>query len=422
MLDIELIRTQPDVIREAIRRRQREDYLKTLDDLIATDKRWRDATTQVRDMRAKRNKVSDEIARMKGAEKEKAIAEMKLLANEIKARESELTELENKRNELLLLLPNSPHPDVVSGLTEEENKVVRFHGEKRGFKFQPKDHIDIAEKLDLIDVERAAKVSGARFYYLKGDLVHMEIALIKHALNTLEKNGFKVLLTPMLVHERALMGTGFLPTGRDDLYKIENEDLFLIGTSEVTMAAMHMDEVFEEDELPKHYGGFSACFRTEAGAHGRDTKGIFRVHQFEKVEMFKFTHPSKSWDEHEHTIKVAEEFVASLGLHYRVVDVCTGELGASAARKYDIEVWLPGQGKYREAGSCSNCTDFQARRLNVRYRDRKDGKLKFVHTLNSTTMATTRTLVAIMENYQNEDGSVTIPKVLVPFMGKDRIG
>lgn len=422
MLDIELIRTQPDVIREAIGRRQREDYLKTLDDLIATDKKWRDATTQVRDMRAKRNKVSDEIARMKGAEKEKTIAEMKVLANEIKEKEVELTALEGKRNELLLLLPNSPHPDVVSGLTEEENKVVKFVGEKRDLGFKPKDHIDVAEKLGLIDIERAAKVSGARFYYLKGDLVHLEMALIKHALNTLDKNGFRLLVTPQLVRERALMGTGFLPTGREDLYKIEGEDLFLIGTSEVSMAAMHMDEVFEEAELPKYYGGFSSCFRTEAGAHGRDTKGIFRVHQFEKVEMFKFTHPSRSWDEHEHTIKVAEEFVSSLGLHYRVVDVCTGELGASAARKYDIEVWLPGQGKYRETASCSNCTDFQARRLNIRYRDRNENKLKFVHTLNSTTMATTRTLVAILENYQQEDGSVMIPKVLVPIMGKERIG
>jgi seryl-tRNA synthetase len=422
MLDIELIRTQPDVIREAIRRRKREDYLGALDDLIATDKKWRDATTQVRDMRAKRNKVSDEIARMKGAEKEKAIAEMKILANEIKEKEVELTALEGKRNELLLLLPNSPHPDVVSGLTEEENKVVKFVGDKRDFGFKPKDHIDIAEKLGLIDIERAAKVSGARFYYLKGDLVHLEMALIKHALNTLDKNGFKLLVTPQLVRERALMGTGFLPAGREDLYKIEGDDLFLIGTSEVSMAAMHMDEVFEEEELPKYYGGFSSCFRTEAGAHGRDTKGIFRVHQFEKVEMFKFTHPSKSWDEHEHTIKVAEEFVSSLGLHYRVVDVCTGELGASAARKYDIEVWLPGQGKYRETASCSNCTDFQARRLNIRYRDRKENKLKFVHTLNSTTMATTRTIVAILENYQQEDGSVMIPKVLVPIMGKERIG
>jgi seryl-tRNA synthetase len=422
MLDIELIRTQPEAIREAIMRRQKEDLLKILDDLIATDKAWRDITTQVRDMRARRNRVSDEIARMKGAEKEKAIAEMRILANDIKAKESELTTHEDKRNELMLLLPNTPHPDVVSSLTEEENKTIRFHGEKRDFKFKPQDHIDIAEKLVLIDIERAAKVSGARFFYLRGDLVHLEMALIKHALNILDKNGFKLLITPMLVRERALMGTGFLPTGREDLYKIEGEDLFLIGTSEVSMAAMHMDEVFEEDELPKYYGGFSSCYRTEAGAHGRDTKGIFRVHQFEKVEMFKFTHPSKSWEEHEHTIRVAEEFVKSLGFHYRVVDVCTGELGASAARKYDIEVWLPGQGKYRESASCSNCTDFQARRLNVRYRDKKEGKLKFVHTLNSTTMATTRTLVAIMENYQQEDGSITVPNVLVPFMGKDRIG
>jgi len=422
MLDIELIRTNPDFVRKEIMRRMKEEYLKVLDELIAIDKAWRGLTTTLRDMRAQRNRVSDEIGRMHGEKKEEAVQEMKKLAQEIKEKEAELDRYEKKRNELMLLLPNLPHPEVVSGLTEEENRVIKYAGEKPVFRFKPKDHIDIANNLDLVDIERAAKVSGSRFYYLKGDLVHLEMALIKHALNILEKNGFKLLITPQLVHERALIGTGFLPVGRQDVYKIEGEDLFLIGTSEVSMAAMHMDEIFEEEDLPKYYGGFSSCFRTEAGAHGRDTKGIFRVHQFEKVEMFKFTHPSKSWDEHLHTLKVAEEVVSSLGLHYRVVDVCTGELGASAARKYDIEVWLPGQGKYREACSCSNCTDFQARRLNIRYRDKKENKLKFVHTLNSTTMASTRTLIAILENYQQEDGSVLIPDVLVPLMGKKKIG
>jgi len=285
------------------------------------------------------------------------------------------------------------------------------------FKFDVKDHISLGAACELFDIERAAKTSGARFYFLKNEAVLLELALVNYALDYLIKQGFSPLIPPNLVRKRAMFGAGMLPSSPGEIYKIQDEDLYLILTSEHAIAGMHMDEVLEQDQLPARYCGFSPCYRTEAGAHGRDQKGIFRVHQFEKVEMFSFTTPEQSWDEHDLLLKHAETLVQGLKLPYKVTNICTADIGNTAAKKYDIEVWFPGQDAYREVISCSNCTDYQARRLNIRYHDPKMDKPLLVHTLNSTAMATSRTLVAIMENYQKSDGSIKLPKALQPYLG-----
>lgn len=278
------------------------------------------------------------------------------------------------------------------------------------------------EILDICDIERARKVSGARFYYLKNEATILELALIQYALELLQKEGFQLFTTPTLVRRDALYGTGFLPTGEEDIYTIKDEDLHLIGTSEVALGAYHMNETLLESELPKNYCGISSCFRTEASATTKDDKGIFRVHEFKKVEMFKFVHPDTSWNEQEKMIDIAEKVFQGLGIHYQVVNICTGDIGAVAARKYDIEAWLPGQRRYREVVSCSNCTDYQARRLNVKYREKEGSPVKgFVHTLNSTAIATVRAIIAILENYQQEDGTVIIPEPLRKYTGFDKI-
>lgn len=336
---------------------------------------------------------------------------------EIKTLEKRLQDYERKLEYYLSRLPNLTHETVPLGKDESDNVVVKVWGERPQFSFKPKDHIDLGINLNLIDIERAAKVSGARFAYLKHEATLLEFALIKYALEEVVKDGFIPVIPPVLVKREAMYGAGFLPLGEDDIYWIKGEDLCLAGTAEVPLAAMHMNEILDEDMLPLYYTGFSTCFRTEAGAHGRDTKGIFRVHQFDKLELFKFTTPETSWEEHEKLIETVERIYKGLRLHYRIVNVCSGELGVAAAKKYDLEVWLPGQGKYREVVSCSNCTDYQARRLNIRYRKDLKEKPRFVHTLNSTAIAVGRVLVAIFENYQREDGSIGIPEVLTPYLG-----
>jgi seryl-tRNA synthetase len=323
---------------------------------------------------------------------------------------------------ILMRLPNLMDDSVPFGKDENDNVVIRTWGEIRSFNFKAKDHIDLALELDLIDIERAAKVSGSRFYYLKGDLVKLNFALIKYGLDFMTRRGFLPFLPPYMMKRKILEGAVSLADFQDTIYKVEGEDLFLIATSEHALLGLHSDEILDGNRLPLRYCGISPCFRKEAGAHGRDTKGIFRVHQFEKVEQFVFCKPEDSPREHELLIKNAEEFFQSLKLPYRVVNVCSGDLGTVAAKKYDLEVWLPGQGKYREMVSCSNCTSYQAIRSNIRFRDKPNEPTKYVHTLNSTLVATERAIVAILENYQQEDGSIVIPDPLIPYMnGQDII-
>jgi seryl-tRNA synthetase len=318
-------------------------------------------------------------------------------------------------------LPNLPDPTVPDGDSEEDAEVVREVGSRPEFDFEPKDHLELGTALNVIDMESAAKASGSRFAYLKGDLVRVELALVHLAFDTLEPEGFVPVVPPVLVREEPLFWTGFLPTDRAQIYEVANDDLYLVGTSEVSLAALHADDLLAEGDLPLRYGGFSTCFRREAGAAGRDTRGIFRVHQFDKVEMFSFVLPDVSTDEHERILSIQERILRSLEIPYRVVNIPAGDLGASAAKKYDLEAWLPGQGRYRELTSCSNTTDYQARRLRCRYRPEGSKSPRPVHTLNGTAVAVGRTIVAIMENFQRADGGVGVPAVLRQYGAPDEI-
>ena len=423
MLDIKIIRETPQLAKNDLMKRGDQEKVAWIDQILDHDRKKRELIVQIDKLRHLRNVVTDEIAEIqrRGEDASAKIAEAKSIPSKIKELEIELTASDEKVNWLLHRLPNFMHETVPVGKDENDNVQLRTWGEEPKFDFNPSDHIDIGLRLNLIDIERAAKVSGARFYYLKNDAVILEVALVRMVLDILRSEGFTLVIPPVLVKEVAMFGAGFLPLGEEDIYWIKGEDSCLVGTSEVPLAAMHMDEILDESSLPLYYAGFSTCFRTEAGAHGRDTKGIFRVHQFEKVEMFKFVKPEESWHEHEKLIQTVERIYQRLNLHYRIVNICSGELGVTAAKKYDLEVWLPGQGKYREIVSCSNCTDYQARRLNVRFRKNPNDKPSFVHTLNSTAMAIGRTLVAIMENYQTKDGAVIVPEALIPYAGINRI-
>lgn len=416
MLDIKLIRENPELIKEMLRKR---GISFPLDRLINLDQTRRALITEVQKLKHQRNLVSEEIGNLKkqGMDISKKIVEMKDLSNKIQEIDYKIQEIEKEFNNLMLQLPNLIHESVPEGKDENDNVVIRSWGEPTQFDFKPKDHIDLGLKLGLIDLDRAAKVAGARFYYLKGDLVLLNYALIHFALDFMKGKGFTLVQPPYMLKREAMSGAIILSDFEDVIYKLEGEDLYLIGTSEHALAAMHMNEVLDGKDLPLRYTGMSPCFRKEAGAHGRDTKGIFRVHQFEKVEQFVFSKPEDSWKEHEFMISNAEEFFKRLGIPYRVVLLCSGDMGKVAAKTYDLEAWFPGQGKYREVVSCSNCTDYQARRLNIKYRDKPHEEAKFVHTLNSTLVATERALIAIMENYQQKDGSIAIPEALQPYMG-----
>ena len=418
MLDIKFVRENPDVVKENLKRRGEEGKLAWVDELVANDARWRSIQSEANNLRSKRNKITEQIAqlRKKGEDASMLMKEAERIPDEIKNLEEHTAELEGKITSTLMLLPNIMHESVPYGKDENDNQEVRRWGVQPKFSFQPKDHIDLAAGLGLIDMERAAKVAGARFYYLRGDLVKLNYALIILALGFLEERGYKLTLPPYVLRREAVGGAVALSDFEDVIYKIEDEDLYLLATSEHALLAQHMDEILDGKSLPIKYAGISPNFRKEAGAHGRDTKGIFRTHQFEKVEQFVFSKPEQSWEEHEKLIAYAEEFVQMLKIPYRVVNVCTGDLGTVAAKKYDLEAWLPGQGKYREIVSCSNCTSYQAVRSKIRFRDKPDEPTKWAHTLNSTLVATERTLVAIIENYQNEDGSITIPETLQVYM------
>ncbi len=376
--------------------------------MLALDERWLAATRAFEEARAAQNEASKAIGRAKGAGEDasEAIARMQEVAGRVRALSGEAGELERARDEALATLENLGDPDA-----PDEDTVVRHVGGDEESLPRGRDHLELAG--DLIDMEAGARVSGSRFAFLKGDLVFLELALVRWALEKLRGHGFEPVIPPVLVRPEALHGTGQLPGSEDQIYRVPEDDLWLAGTSEVPLASLHAGEVL--DELPRRYGGFSPCFRREAGAAGRDTRGIFRVHQFDKVEMFSFVDPAESAAEHERLLAIEEEVLGELGIPYRVVDIAVGDLGASAARKFDCEAWLPGQGRYRELTSCSNTTDFQARRLDVRFRPGGSGRPATVHTLNGTCVAVGRTIIALLENGQREDGSVALPEVLVPY-------
>lgn len=418
MLDIKLVRENPQIVKDSLTRRGDQDKIPWVDQLLENDRTWRILQTEANNLRSKRNKLTEEIAKIRRQEQDVsgAVKEAEQIPDRIKDLEKRTEELERKVTDALMNLPNILHESVPYGKDENDNVETKRWGKPPEFDFEPLDHIDLAERLGLIDLERAAKVAGARFYYLKRDLVKLNYALIKFALDFIEKRGYTLVQPPYMLRREAIGGAVALSDFEDVIYKIEGEDLYLIPTAEHALLAQHMDEILDGKNLPLKYGGISTCFRKEAGAHGRDTKGIFRIHQFEKVEQFVFSKPENSWEEHEKLITNAEELFQLLKIPYRIVNVCTGDLGTVAAKKYDLEAWLPGQGKYRELASCSNCTAYQAVRSKVRFRDRPDEPTKWVHTLNSTLVATERTLIAIMENYQNKDGSISIPEVLQPYM------
>jgi seryl-tRNA synthetase len=423
MLDIRLIRNDPEQVRDALRRRG-EHAESALDKLLELDRSRREVLVAVEEKRSLRNAVSEQIAVAKRAKEDASeqIEAMRKVGEEIKEFDVRLKEIEIALEEELLQVPNLPEPSAPAG-GEEDSEVLHHWGEPRKPDFAPLDHLDLAAKYDLIDMERGARTSGSRFAYLKGDLVFLQFALVQFALQKLAAKGFRPAIVPVLVRDEAMYGTGFFPTDLQQVYHIEADGLNLVGTSEVSLAALHMDEILDETELPVRYVGYSTCFRREAGAAGKDTRGIFRVHQFDKVEMFSFCEPGKSPQEHDFMRSIEEEILQELGLPYRAVNIAAGDLGAPAAKKYDLEVWLPSQERYREVTSCSNCTDYQARRLKVRAKGEKGGPY-LLHTLNGTVVAVGRTIIAIMENYQTEGGRVEIPAVLHPFLpeGKEVLG
>ena len=424
MLEMKFIREHADIVKADLNRRGAVDKLAWVDELLQQDQKWRSLQAQANALRQQRNKLTEQIAKLRkeGRDAAPVMREAEAIPDKIRELEQEAGNIRERINQILMQLPNIMHESVPTGKDEHDNVEVRKWGTPPQFSFKPLDHIDLAFKLDLVDLERAAKVAGARFYYLKRNLVRLNYALISYALDFISRKGYMLIQPPYLLRRDILSGAVALSDFEETIYKIEGEDLYLLATSEHALNALHFGEILDGKTLPLRYGGVSPCFRKEAGAHGRDTKGIFRVHQFEKVEQFVFCKPQDSWSEHEKLISNAEELFQALNLAYRVVNVCSGDLGTVTAKKYDLEVWLPGQNSYREAVSCSNCTSYQAVRSNVRYRDRTSDPTEYVHTLNSTFVATERTLIAIMENFQQSDGSIAIPAVLRPYMnGQDTI-
>jgi seryl-tRNA synthetase len=412
MLDIKAIREDPERFRIGLARRDLGD---AVDRLLADDERRRSLTAQVDRLRAEQNKASKAIGRADGEEKQRLIDEVARVSASLKELEPELADAEAALASLLAATPNVPHDSAPDGFTDEDAVEVRRHLEPAAFDFEPRDHAELGAMLGMLDTERGARTSGSRFVYLLGDLVFVQFALMRHAMDILAGKGFVPAIPPVMVREEAMYGTGFLPADEAQLYTTTEDELYLVGTAEVSLAALRMGEIVDEADLPMRYAGYSTCFRREAGTYGKDMGGMFRVHQFDKVEMFVFTTPEVSWDEHEYLVSVEEEIVGNLEVPYRVVNIAAGDLGGSAAKKYDIEVWLPGQGRYRELTSCSNTTDYQARRLQARVR-RADGSVEVLHTLNGTATAIGRTLVALLENHQQADGSVVLPQRLHEYL------
>ena len=412
MLDVRAIREDPERFRAGLARRNLDE---AVDRILAADQHRRELTQRVDALRAEQNTASKSIGKAEGDEKQRLIDEVAKVSAELKALEPQLAEAESEMNTLLAETPNVPHESAPDGFTDEDAvEVRRNHDHPPTFDFTPKDHAELGELLGVLDTDRGARTSGSRFVYLLGDLVFVQFALMRHAMDLLVDEGFTPVIPPVLVREEAMYGSGFLPTDAVNLYRTDEDELYLVGTSEVPLAALHMGEIVEAEDLPIRYAGYSTCFRREAGSYGKDLGGMFRVHQFDKVEMFAFTTPETSWDVHEQMVAIEERVIGNLELPYRVVNIAAGDLGGAAAKKYDIEGWLPGQDRYRELTSCSNCTDYQARRLQTRMR--RDGKPEVLHTLNGTATAIGRTLIALLENHQRADGSVELPAALHPYL------
>lgn len=420
MLDPKLLRDNPDKIRSMLEARAVKF---PLDELISLDKDRRELIVKTDEFRKKRNEVSLEISKKKktGEDASGLIDQMQTVSDNLKKLEEDQLKTEDKFAKLSLTLPNMLHESVPIGKDETSNKEIKKWGSIPTFDFEIKDHIDLTQSLDLVDLERAAKVSGARFYYLKNQLVRLNQALLQFALDFLAEKNYTPIQTPFLINRSAMEGAIIAQDFEEVIYKIEGEDLYLIGTSEHAVASMHSDEIIDGKKLPLRYAGVSTCFRKEAGAHGRDQKGIFRVHQFEKVEQFVFTRPEDSWHEHERMLAITEEFYQKIEIPYRIMLLSSGDLGKVSAKTYDLEAWMAGQKSYREIVSCSNCLDFQARRLKIRFRDKTNEQPQYLHSLNSTLVATTRTMVAIIENFQTKDGHIAVPKVLQKYVGSSLI-
>lgn len=421
MLDIELIRKNPELIRKNLQKRNDPEKLKLLDDVKKNDEQWRKLKGEIDQLRAERNSISEKINEAKKAGKDikKLVEKAKSIPQEIAQKEAEAEKIRTLLNDQMLRMPNLLHDSVPLGKTDADNVTIKTFGKKPAYKFPLKSHTDLIVDLGIADLERAAKISGARFWFLKCEGALLDLALQRYAVDFMLKKGYTLLIPPLMIKRKPYEGVTSLGDFEEMLYKIDGDDEYLIATSEHPLTAMFMDEILEEKDIPIKLIGISPCFRKEAGAHGKDTKGIFRGHQFTKVEQIIICKPEDSWKYHEELIKNAREFFETLGLHGRQVNICTADIGTVAAKKYDLEAWMPVQNTFREVVSCSNCTDYQSRRLNIYYRTTEGNKL--VHTLNSTCVATSRALAAIIENFQLKDGSIKVPKVLVPYMNKIKI-
>lgn len=414
MLDIKLIRENPEAIKQALKKKH-VDPVKT-DNIVALDAETRLLAKEIEELQSKRNKASKKIPTLTEKEREEAMKEMQFVKERLAELEPKFKKTSAELEQLMIELPNPPLLSVPEGADENDNAVISTYGKQPNFSFEPRDHVALGKNLNMIDIETAAETSGARFYYLKNQAVLLEFALIQFILSKLIAKGFTPVIPPVLVKEKAMFGTGFFPADRNEIYHVnpEADDLYLVGTAEVPLCMLYAGKIIPAEELPKRFVGFSTCFRREAGSYGKDTHGILRVHQFDKIEMFSFCHPDKSEDEHEFLRSIEEEIMQELGFHYQVINICGGDLGAPAAKKYDIEVWIPSQNRFRELTSASNCTDFQARRCNIRYKNGKENRI--LHTLNGTAVAIARTLIAIMENFQKANGEIEIPKCLKKYM------
>jgi seryl-tRNA synthetase len=418
MIDIKFLRENPDVVRAS--QKGRGEDVGVVDQVLASDELKRTAITEFEQLRAEQNILSKSVGAAQGDEKAALLANAKELADRVKAADAKRAEIEANANALAMVISNILDPDAPIG-GEEDFVVIEHVGTPRDFAaagFEPKDHVELGKLLGAIDTERGAKVSGSRSYYLTGVGALLEFALVNYAISSATKAGFTPVIPPVLVKPAAMEGTGFLGQAAENVYHLEKDDYYLVGTSEVPLAAFHMDEILDGAKLPMRYAGYSTCFRREAGSYGKDTRGIIRVHQFDKVEMFSFCKPEEAKEEHKRLLQWEKDFLNSMEIPYRVIDVASGDLGSSANRKFDIEAWIPTQSAYREVTSTSNCTEFQARRLNIRYKD-SDGT-KAVATLNGTLVAIPRMIVAILENHQNADGTVNVPVALQPFLGMSR--
>jgi seryl-tRNA synthetase len=428
MLDIRKIRENPEDVKSALRTRN-ANYDQYIDDILSIDEQRRQISTETDSLKAEQNKVSKQIPQMKknGEDTTAIMAEMKTIAEKIKQEDVKIKELEAKQRELLLSVPNIPSETTPIGKDDSENVEIRKFGEPRNFDFEPQGHWDLGAKLGILDPDTASKVTGARFHFYKGLGARLERSIISYFLNTHTEHGYTEILPPFMVNRASMTGTGQLPKFEDQAYKLVSSednvgnDYFLIPTAEVPVTNMYRDDILKGEQLPLCYCAYSACFRSEAGSAGRDTRGLIRQHQFNKVELVKFTTPETSWDELEKLTNDAERVLQGLGLPYRVVALSTGDIGFSSAKTYDIEVWMPSYGRYVEISSCSNFVDYQARRANIKYKPTPKDKPQFVHTLNGSGVAVGRTVAAILENYQNADGTITIPEALVPYMGTDTI-